>query len=233
MGGTVLFVGNPGIGKSTIFNTVIGRTVSASGFAEDGTGVTRTNCVHFENFVTYIDTPGVDDMAGRENGLNCIQEAIRSATDLKLFFVVKTEAGRTRVQDITLIKLIIDSLKRCGVETENKYSIILNFCSRRFMRRYENDEYRAITLRPFQEASSTSSYLTLTTDYEVEDQDNVMLENLSENIRTFVWNSPFMQSANFSNFTLVETEWPRHWALERLQQMFREIEEFLQNIANF
>lgn len=231
MGVTVLFTGNPGIGKSTIFNTAIGSIKSKSGYSHNGTGVTKENSVFAKNSCTYTDTPGVDDMAGRENGLRGIQDAIRNSSSLKLFLVVKTEAGRFRLQDITLAKLILDSLKSCGMKTENKYSIIFNFCSKRFMKDIKNEEVRTIMLKPFQEVSPTTSILMLRTEEDADDEDDVLLKRQSQDIKDFVENAPIMHSDNFVNFTVLE-EWPKHWALEKLNEMIKNLLKFWSEVKN-
>ena len=56
----ILLMGNPGKGKSTLLNGLIGKVTFKSGFAQFG-GLTYELAKHEVDGVMYMDTPGLDD----------------------------------------------------------------------------------------------------------------------------------------------------------------------------
>lgn len=59
-GNFVLFVGNPGTGKSTLLNSVINEEVAKSGLSAGG-GFTKDLQRVARNGVEFLDTPGLSD----------------------------------------------------------------------------------------------------------------------------------------------------------------------------
>jgi len=117
-----IMIGNPGVGKSTILNGLIGRTIFPSGISL-GKGLT-TVC-HREqdqNGNVYIDTPGLSDIKLRKQAAIEIKDALQSNGIFKIFFVITLEEGRIRPDDKTTMSLVLDAANILS----NQYSIIIN-----------------------------------------------------------------------------------------------------------
>jgi GTPase SAR1 family protein len=119
----VILVGNPGVGKSTLMNSLLGKAEFKSGFSARGITTILQKATKFG--VTFIDTPGLDDVERKKEAGKEIEKALRLGESCKLLFVVTLEGGRVRSSDITTIKLILDSFKP-EIRSDVHYSIIIN-----------------------------------------------------------------------------------------------------------
>lgn len=211
---TILLIGSPGTGKSKIFNTLIGSTGSQSGVSSDIP--TESNVVHRLDSITYIDTPDVDNISVRNDAHLCIEEAIQASSAIKIFFLLKPETSGTTVQDITIVNLVIDSLERIGVQTAFHYSVIFNQRGNDLIVKYEDPEFRRFIPEPFQEASPLFSILVLRFENNAYGKENVLLENQSTDINSFVEDAPAIRSSNLSNFVILQ-EYRLSWAMSVLR----------------
>jgi len=118
----VVMIGNPGTGKSTLLNGIIGKVAFNSGVSW-GTGMTYQLDMRTVKGVRYMDTPGLSDVAMRKKAAVAIKEAMRQGGEFQLFFVVTLQAGRISPEDKTTIKLVIDAVPDVKA---NNYSIIIN-----------------------------------------------------------------------------------------------------------
>lgn len=134
----VICIGNPGVGKSTILNTLIGDTIFRSG-PSLGRGLTRVVTRHEEEEFTYVDTPGLDDISCRAEAASRIESLLSSLNGwVKLLFVVTLEGGRVRSGDLATVDLILSALKTAGFEMENRYSVIVNKCENAVFQLFES-----------------------------------------------------------------------------------------------
>lgn len=81
--------------------------------------------------MTYVDTLGVDDISGRNTGVEYVLSAIHSASKLKIVFIVEAESGRIRTPDLVQIKIVLDGFRNAKVDIEEKVSLILTKSSKR------------------------------------------------------------------------------------------------------
>ena len=89
----VLFVGNPGGGKSTLLNSLLGKLHFKSGVSF-GQGLTTLFDSSVQDGVTFCDTPGLLDTALRQQAAEEITKALKQDGVYRIFFVVTLEAGR-------------------------------------------------------------------------------------------------------------------------------------------
>ena len=121
----VIMAGNPGVGKSTILNTIIGRAVFDSGISL-GSGMTTVLQNYSDGGYTYTDTPGLDDVRTRKKAAEEISQALKLGGDIQLIFVMTLEAGRIRGVDMATMTQILDAIEEVGVSVNYKFTILVN-----------------------------------------------------------------------------------------------------------
>lgn len=114
-----LLIGNPGTGKSTILNGLIGKSKFKSGISY-GSGMTYQLEKVEEGWHTFMDTPGLSDVKRRDDAAKAITEALKQNGHYKIFFVITLQNGRVRPEDVATMKLV---LKAAPI---TDYGIIIN-----------------------------------------------------------------------------------------------------------
>lgn len=127
MASHIVVTGNPGVGKSTIANTLIGSIHFESGVRVGRTMHTVLQ-THTINGIKYSDTPGLDDIEVRQRAAQEISRALNRTTRLKLIFVVTLESGRIRPADIATIDVILTAIEAVGVDANDGFSLLVNCC---------------------------------------------------------------------------------------------------------
>ena len=132
-------IGNPGVGKSTLLNALVGAPVFKSGIS-CGTGMTQVLQIYQATWgAWYGDTPGLADTEMRQKAANEICKALKTKKGrYQLIFVVTTEAGRIRPADVATIKLVLDALPK--TRTPVPYGIIVNKVSERLFEKLKADQ---------------------------------------------------------------------------------------------
>jgi formylglycine-generating enzyme required for sulfatase activity len=111
-----IFIGNPGVGKSKIIDSLIGNTVtkskSTSFFSE-----------YKHNGKYYIDTPGLatKDLQ-RQVGEEIKKTLEKDDRDYKIFFVMNLKKGQVTNEDLAALETVIDAIEYAGCE----FNIIIN-----------------------------------------------------------------------------------------------------------
>jgi len=118
----ILFVGNPGTGKSTMLNCILGKAMFKSGNSFNGSGITTMLQLIVHQGVNYLDTPGLDDDELKQKCADEINCALKKSGIYYICFVVTLEAGRVRPADKATIKLVLES----APQIQSNYSIIIN-----------------------------------------------------------------------------------------------------------
>ena len=115
-------IGNPGSGKSTLLNSLAGERLFKSGHSI-GKGLTyELNCGVNAEGKQFYDTPGLKDVAQREQAAKAIADALRKGGDFKVLFFITQEDGRVAQEDVTTMKLVLDAAPNIG----GNYGVIIN-----------------------------------------------------------------------------------------------------------
>ncbi|KAJ3361825.1 hypothetical protein GGF32_007001 [Allomyces javanicus] len=101
--------------------------------ASFGHGIQHDKLLKFEiNGTAWVDTPGLSDLKFRTRAAGQITEALKDQEGLyRLIFVVTTEAGRVRVDDLATMTIVLTAIRKKNVP----YGVIVNKISERLLGR--------------------------------------------------------------------------------------------------
>lgn len=140
-GTNLIFVGNPGVGKSTILNGLTDSTEFPSGNSQNGAGITSEIKRVERDGLIYWDSPGLADMKMRKEAAENLHKLFNQGGQFKIFFVVTGEAGRLRPQDKLTIDQILNSITK-AVTGEISYGVIFNKMEPEVLENFENPKHQ-------------------------------------------------------------------------------------------
>ena len=183
-----LFIGNLGVGKSTLINCLAEKVLFKNGVSIGG-GMTYQLEEKKHNGITFMDTPGLADIKLRKAAAQAITKALKKNGTYQIFFVVTLEAGRVRAQGLTTIRLVLENATDI-----TSYSLIVNKLTPRLYKELLGNEGKKLrqlvaelNFRGAQNVHPPEILLLLRKD-QLDDADNAFAE--LEGLKSFVENAP-------------------------------------------
>lgn len=177
-----LFVGNPGVGKSTIINSLLEERVTHSGISA-GVGLTQ-KLQHFErDQITYLDTPGLADSKIRSEAGEEIEKALKLNGQYRLFLVITLSSGRIRPEDINTINRVMDAIHAGG----KCFNLIINKLTKKELHFYSSQQERAFLLNAFNENDLHGERVHLIERHSAMENDETDFIPISEELRQFIY----------------------------------------------
>jgi len=191
---SIIVIGNPGAGKSSVLNGLAGEVLFKSGISI-GEGLTYQLDERENARGTFFDTPGLADNTYREAAGKAISTALRKGGNFKILFFVLTESGRIVRQDVTTLRLVLDAAPEIG----NHYGIVINKLPKNVAKALQNPEKGGIFLTKLfagipdhqRCAQSNITYLLFRSELDAEDNKLIDLSALKtlegESFKDFVY----------------------------------------------
>ena len=173
-------VGNPGVGTSTLLNSILRHPHFKSGYSlhrvDTGTGLTYQPDIKTIYGINYLDTPELFDIERRKAAANAITMSLKQNGIYLVYFVCTLDHGRLRPDDVTLLRLILDSAKELTT-----YYVIVNQVSRALKRRLDKTGLLDILVRGgISPEKLPNDVLVVERFDEIEDKTNTFIPNCKD-----------------------------------------------------
>lgn len=185
------FIGNPGVGKSSILNGILGRAEFKTGISI-GASLTRSlqDCEH--NDIMVFDTPGLAEVGGMKNAARELNKLLATRLPMKIAFVVALENGRVRAEDAVTIDVVLSALE--SNDLNNCFGVIVNQLSDQEMSQLKNKSNEALMRTMLLGRRNTCHWLHIAREASLTDQFDVMLA--TEELKIFAEHLPITKPAD-------------------------------------
>jgi GTP-binding protein EngB required for normal cell division len=116
----LVFIGNPGVGKSSLINALVGKDIAHSGLSLSGI-TTKIQQIEHEGLIL-IDTPGLADIEFQEQASLEIEKSLKFSGLYRIFFVINIKSGRIIDKDCDTIIRVMKAINNFKKE----FHIIIN-----------------------------------------------------------------------------------------------------------
>jgi len=207
-------MGNPGVGKSTILNGMAGVAHFPSGLSL-GKGYTTTISYFETDRHLLCDTPGLADIAARQEAAQQLQRLLNRSIPIKIAFVVTLQNGRIRSDDSDTINTVLSAFP--VISTDDSFGVIINQVTTEVRRLLTNstgmDEIKQIKQKLLK-TRHTSHWCIVSKDDSISDAPNKCL--MTNELRAFLENLPVTKPKNtfvrnLQTSTLPHTIKPSTW----------------------
>jgi Leucine-rich repeat (LRR) protein/GTP-binding protein EngB required for normal cell division len=212
----IVFCGNPGVGKSSLCNSIFQKKAFESGISI-GTGLTQKKQEYIYENRKYIDTPGLSDVNLRKQAAEEIEKALKENNNYKIIFVATLEAGRIKSDDLVTINTVCEAIK-----VPFEYGIIFNKVTNPVIKKISETGLESYLTPLHKQPLST---IIIKFEGEMQDADNEYLSANSEN-RTKLLS--FISSLK-SNMILANNV--QHIDVEAYQKQVQEMEVKLKELS--
>ncbi|KAF9121113.1 hypothetical protein BGW39_010836 [Mortierella sp. 14UC] len=157
----ILFIGNPGVGKSALLNVFGGSfTSGCSEVAGLTQQVTNEPVVFHGRSLRLFDVPGIDDCI--EDGgddtivkhLQMLQDTLNTGGQFVVFFVISPRQGRIEPSDYMIMKTVLDSLRQAPM-----VGLILTQVKPKHMTQIKSQDYTLKLLTPLSNIVESKEFM--------------------------------------------------------------------------